>query len=1327
MSKGEITYNQQIAFCGKSRCRKCREGIGHGPYWYAYKTVNGRTTRTYIGKTLPPHIQPREDKEGDQTRLRTWLLGPFRMQRRTASHHSWQTIPDTAWSTHPSARSLLAYLISRPNRQATRQSIQQALWPHISPEEASTQLERATTAIHQVIESSRSRRQSLLRCETAQLTLADHNTLWSDVDAFDALFAKGHAATENAPSDPTCQIAHYEEMLALYKGDFLPEEREEWANLYRQTLRLRYTNAVLALADLYIAQKRLNHAIDLLDDLLANNPANEAAVQRLMIALAHMMRRGEAQRLYQRFTDMLQREHATIPSQETLLLYDVLQQGGTLPVPSTLSQLSQQQQQQSSPSPQIGRAHHTSLVGREQEWTRMQALLQHTEQSPHRSDETYPHIVVLLGEAGIGKTRMAEELAREMQPKRWTVIWDQAYPQERSIPYRPWIEIFRQTLARGIWQREMVSQRPLLFQSLAPLLPEINSSQMSFAPLPSEHEQLRLWEAARELLTLISEHTPCLIVLDDLHWADSRSCELLAYLARHLQGSPIAIIATCRDNEWQANHHLRTLLIDLQREHAVETIHLHPLDNENMTALVSQLLNHSLSLVEHVRERARGNPFFAEELAHSIEARRNATKTAFLSDLASMQLPETITALLDQRLSQLSQPCQKLLSTAAVLGYTFPLQRLNAMEGATQSDHLLDLLEEAVHASILTEEGAGSRIAYSFWHPLFQSYLYERLSAVRRARLHYRTALMLQRLYQEQPEEEAATIAQHLISGGAEPQHIAHYATLAGHRAYRLSAYTEAEQQYQIALDHLDLIARPDQAAQQCLYWTLIGLGECKRIQGNAQKARSLYERVLTLSEQMQDLQMLALLWCEIGLTWYDAQQLARAQQCYQHGEQVLKDGDIEHGPGLARLRYEQGYASWRQGDYEQARKQANEALHLFEAMLAQEPIQQNLLPPLRLSRTLRGDAVDIGRTHMLIGLIENSAGHSKKTLDHLRNTLTYFEQHNCLRELAITCCNLGDLHLRRTELASAQLVLRRGLHLAEQMGDTPLRAYILGNLGILHLRLGSLVEAETHCKHALALCEQVQDEIAIGQWTVYAAFALQEQGKLAEAARLLRRALQQAHALQLPHFTSLTFVALAGLRLRQALQAQEQYPPAHQPQLLAHKARQAAQKALQQEGLEAETHTEGLLTLAHALLLLGDIDQAQITANRAQQEARAAGLRGLSAQTLSLFSTISAQQGATIEAEQYSAQASSQLHTLGMQLEYARALYQQGCLLLQKGQSAPQSPCYQRGLAKLQEARQAFLECHAIFDEMLAARRLHATSTRSTRQSAFTAIDSTE
>ncbi len=1111
------------------------------------------------------------------------------------------------------------------------------------------------------------------------------------------------------------QIARYEEMLALYKGDFLPDEQAEWASLYRQTLQQHYNSIVLALADLYITQQRLNNAIDLLDDLLAANPANEAAVQRLMIALAHMMRRGEAQRLYQRFSDTLQREYALTPSPETRLLYDVLQQGSKLPLPSTLSQLSQQQQA-SSPPPLIGRTHHTSLVGRTAEWTRMHSLLQPTEQP--RGKEAHPHVVVLLGEAGIGKTRLAEELAREMLSKKWTVIWDQAYPQERTIPYRPWIEIFRQTLARGIWQREMVSQRPLLLQALAPLLPEISSPHM---PLPTDHEQLRLWDAVRELLTLISAHQPCLIVLDDLHWADDRSCELLTYLARHFEGSSITIVATCRDNEWQANQHLRPLLIDLQREHAVETIQLHPLSNEDMNALVSQLLNHSLPLREHIRQRARGNPFFAEELAHNIEARYNSAKTASPSDLARMPLPETITALLDQRLSQLSQPCQKLLCTAAVLGYTFPLQRLTALEDASQSDHLLDLLEEAIHAGILTEEGIGSRIAYRFWHPLFQSFLYERLSAVRRARLHYRTALMLQQLYQQQPEEEAATIAQHLISGAAEPQQIAHYATLAGHRAYRLSAYTEAEQQYQIALNHLDLIPHPDPAAQECLFWTLIGLGECKRIQGNAQEARSLYERVLTLfkqtsKKQEQDLHIQALLWCEIGLTWYDAQQLAQAQQCYQQGEQVLKDNGIEQGPGLARLRYEQGYASWRQGDCEQARKQANEALHLFEALLAQEPTHEKLLPPLRLSRTLRGDAVDIGRTHMLIGLIENSAGHTKKALDHLRNTLTYFEQYNCQRELAITCCNLGDLHLRRTELASAQLTLRRGLHLAEQMGDTPLRAYILGNLGILHLRLGSLIEAETHCKHALALCEQVQDEIATSQWTVYAAIALQEQGKLAEAASLLLRALQRARKLQLPYVTSLIFVALAGLRLRQALQAQEQYPPAHHPQPLAHKTRQAAQKALQQDGLEAETRAEGLLILAHALLLLGEIDQARATATEAQHEARTAGLRGLSAQALSLFSKISARQGATIEAEQYSAQASSQLRTLGMQLEYARALYQEGCLLLQKGQKFPQSPCYQRGLAELQEARQAFLECHATFDETLATHRLHTTAKRSAR-----------
>jgi tetratricopeptide (TPR) repeat protein len=195
---------------------------------------------------------------------------------------------------------------------------------------------------------------------------------------------------------------------------------------------------------------------------------------------------------------------------------------------------------------------------------------------------------------------------------------------------------------------------------------------------------------------------------------------------------------------------------------------------------------------------------------------------------------------------------------------------------------------------------------------------------------------------------------------------------------------------------------------------------------------------------------------------------------------------------------------------------------------------------------------------------------------------------------------------------------------------------------------------------------------------------------------------------------TSLTFVTLAGLRLRQALQAREQYPPAHYPQPLAYKARQAAQKALQQEGLEAETRTEGLLALAHAHLLLGDKEQAIATAAQARQEAQTAGLRGLAAQTLLLFSNIYARQDATTEAEQYSTQASRLLQTLGMHLEYARALYQQGCLLIQKGKNAgTNSPCYQHGLTSLQEARQCFLECHATFDEMLATRRLHSFSTR--------------
>src|SRR5712691_2720905 len=138
---GKVTYHQQVSYCGKSRCRKCREGIGHGPYWYAYRTENGRTTRTYIGKNPPAEWQTGATEPAlpnlDLVALRIRVLGQFQLERRHGL--DWQPVTDSAWQ-HQRVRALLACLLSSPGRKLGREQIMDALWPDADLETASSRL-----------------------------------------------------------------------------------------------------------------------------------------------------------------------------------------------------------------------------------------------------------------------------------------------------------------------------------------------------------------------------------------------------------------------------------------------------------------------------------------------------------------------------------------------------------------------------------------------------------------------------------------------------------------------------------------------------------------------------------------------------------------------------------------------------------------------------------------------------------------------------------------------------------------------------------------------------------------------------------------------------------------------------------------------------------------------------------------------------------------------------------------------------------------------------------------------------------------------------------
>jgi predicted ATPase len=878
------------------------------------------------------------------------------------------------------------------------------------------------------------------------------------------------------------------------------------------------------------------------------------------------------------------------------------------------------------------------MVGREHELQLLQHVLsateryvpissggqQHAMQSAVQALEAqHPQCMVLMGEGGIGKTRLAEEAAREAQRRGWAVVWSYMYAQESGIPYRLWTEALRRIIIQDLWQEQDLRSHPQIYEPLKALIPEIDErmnwkngkANDDASGFYGYAEQVLLWEAVYELLTTISTRTPLVVVLDDVQWADTSSCELAGYLVRRLQDHPIVLLMTCRENELVSNHPLRSLLAHMQREHVVEALHLNPLTDAQVGELVGHLPQ---DLVQHIQTQAAGNPFFAEELAHSF---RIAGASSMESDEAKLQsppevLPATVTAALHQRLNKLSEKCRQLLSKASVLGGPFGFQLLSIMEaGDTSADEdiLFDLLEEALRSGVLTEEGSGAHVTYHFWHPLLAGFLYNQLSSTRRARLHRRAAEAFQQVYATNEGTQAASITRHLVEGGAGEAQIAHYAALAGNHAYLLSAYPEAERYYRLAVEQVEkLHSRQSYEELEHLHmaFMLERLAECARIQGNFKEARHLFERVLNVRAQIRafdsaeaaqhEAQIQALLYSEIGWTWRFTGETERTRQSYERAEQVLRDAGILKGPAWARLRFQQSSIYWQQGDYEEALRVALDALHLFEESIGSSskssPPDPSTITRIRL--TLLGDPVDLGRTYALLGALTSAVGRRSEALEYLNMALALYERYDRQREIAHVSNNIGYLHLKKAENTLAKAFLQRAFSLAERIGDFPLMSVVFHNLGDLAAASDDTQEAENYYTKGLQLAEQVEDREYVSLWNCDLAGVYLSQGRIVDAQICVVKALKAARAIRNIPCLGFALVALGNVRIAQAKSGTAR--AMHELKL----ARSTLQRALAFQGLEVEARVRGHLALAEVLLLMGQNEAAREEATRALEEA---------------------------------------------------------------------------------------------------------------------------
>ncbi|MGN6814248.1 MAG: helix-turn-helix transcriptional regulator [Thermomicrobiales bacterium] len=472
------------------------------------------------------------------------------------------------------------------------------------------------------------------------------------------------------------------------------------------------------------------------------------------------------------------------------------------------------------------------LVGRDREQAVLRDCLAHT-RAGHGS------LVLLGGEAGVGKTALAEALSREATHQSVLVLTGHCYDLTETPPYGPWLDLCARYPAGDA----------------LPPLPVPLAARGQLGVITSQNTFFR---EVQDFLTAVAARRPLVLLLDDLHWADPASLELLRFLARQLATVPVLLIATYRDDELTRQHPLYQLLPLLVREAPASRMALRPLPDDAVEALVQARYSlpspDAARLVAYLHAHAEGNPFDIAELLHACEDEGVLTlrdEGWTLGDLAHASLPALLRQVIDGRLARLGETAREQLAILAILGQDVPLD-LWARVSAVDDGALVDLLDRAVDAHILTPTPTGTEVRFS--HALIRDALYAGMLPVRRQRWHRRAGETLAAATTPAPD----AVAYHFQQAGDE--RAASWLVAAGERAQRAYAWLTAADRFAAALALMQ--HRNAAAGEQALL--LVRLAQARRYAASRQGVAVL-EQAMPLAAAAGDHALAAIIAFELG------------------------------------------------------------------------------------------------------------------------------------------------------------------------------------------------------------------------------------------------------------------------------------------------------------------------------------------------------------------------------------------------------------------------------------------------------------------------------
>jgi DNA-binding CsgD family transcriptional regulator/tetratricopeptide (TPR) repeat protein len=678
------------------------------------------------------------------------------------------------------------------------------------------------------------------------------------------------------------------------------------------------------------------------------------------------------------------------------------------------------------------------IVGRQQELT---LVMNHYE----ATKEVQAHVVLLTGEPGIGKTRLLDEVALRTAQDGAIVLRGRASEAEGMPPFLPFLEALGKYI-RVTPQDQLSKQVAVVPQILASLLPELaiylydlHASQ----PLLPEQVRFRLYESIAIFLEAISAPQTLVLVLDDLHWADTASLDLLCYLTYRQLHTCLLIVGAYRESEVDRNPTLVGTLAELSRQRVLTTVVVSPLSITEIGRLATNRYGGTLSsgVQSLLHVQSEGNPFFAEELIDGwIESgalKQKHQQWIAVAPLAHM-LPPTIVSALHLRFMRLAPAIIDHLRIAAIIGRSFDSSLLAQVE-EQEVEVVEERLLEAAQVRLIRVDEKGR---FLFCHDKIRECLYIEVSATRRRRLHKLIGCVLENHYEQEQTmnmHQLANLAFHFARSD-DPMRGVYYSLRAATQALQASAAEEAISHYRTALE----LVGPD---DQRYIDILLDLGEATLWAGKEQDAETIYESAQSLLLHINE---------------QDDMRSARAA----------------HGLALAL---------WHQEKRQQARATLEHALAFFRNDQCAERVK--ILVDLSQLLVIYMKRYDEGMTYAQQALeIAHNLGEMELEMKARRITL-------------------GSPSLRVSDLSSAGQSLEQLLARTEERGDLAEAGECCFNLAVVYYWRADIRRSYEVSFHRIALIERSRQPYQLRTAYTWPVLLLASQGKWKEARREIERA----------------------------------------------------------------------------------------------------------------------------------------------------------------------------------------------------------------------------